>query len=232
MPDVPSLSLGTGLVTPLDLTAAFSVFPNGGLAVQPRGIISVVDADGTAVLQNAARSERVISPQTAFQMVSMLGDVIDRGTGSAARTLGVRFAVGGKTGTTNEFKDAWFVGFSSAVVVGVWVGFDQPKPIGREAYGARYALPIWSDFMRRAARLRVPHEFGDPGGLREEPLCRISYLKPVEGCPVYNEYFKEGDDVPSRLCPIHQGSVKQRVQRAVEGFLSGLGKRILRGIFK
>jgi hypothetical protein len=86
--------------------------------------------------------------------------------------------------------------------------------------------------MRRAARLRVPHEFGDPGGLREEPLCRISYLKPVEGCPVYNEYFKEGDDVPSRLCPIHQGSVKQRVQRAVEGFLSGLGKRILRGIFK
>ena len=160
MPDVPSLSLGTGLVTPLDLTAAFSVFPNGGLAVQPRGIIGVVDADGTAVLQNAARSERVISPQTAFQMVSMLGDVIDRGTGSAARTMGVRFAVGGKTGTTNEFKDAWFVGFSSAVVVGVWVGFDQPKPIGREAYGARYALPIWSDFMRRAARLRVPHEFG------------------------------------------------------------------------
>ena len=135
MPDVPSLSLGTGLVTPLDLTAAFSVFPNGGLAVQPRGIIGVVDADGTAVLQNAARSERVISPQTAFQMVSMLGDVIDRGTGSAARTLGVRFAVGGKTGTTNEFKDAWFVGFSSAVVAGVWVGFDQPKPIGREAYG-------------------------------------------------------------------------------------------------
>ena len=73
-------------------------------------------------------------------MVSMLGDVVDRGTGSAARAQGVRFAVGGKTGTTNEFKDAWFVGFSSAVVVGVWVGFDQPKPIGREAHGSRYAL--------------------------------------------------------------------------------------------
>ncbi len=232
MPDVPSLSLGTGLVTPLELTAAFAVFPNGGSAVQPRGIISVLDADGTAVLENAPHAERVISPQTAFQMVSMLGDVIDRGTGSAARSLGVRFAVGGKTGTTNEFKDAWFVGFSSAVVVGVWVGFDQPKPIGREAYGSRYALPIWSDFMRRAARLRVPREFADPGGLREEALCRISYLKPVEGCPVYNEYFKEGDDVPGRMCPIHQGSVKQRVQRAVEGFFSGMGKRILREIFR
>jgi 1A family penicillin-binding protein len=232
MPDVPSLSLGTGLVTPLELTAAFAMFPNGGFAIQPRGIVSVLDADGSAALENAVRSEQVISPETAFQMVSMLGDVIDRGTGSAARGQGVRFAVGGKTGTTNEFKDAWFVGFSSAVVVGVWVGFDQPTPIGRDAYGSRYALPIWSDFMRRAARLRVPHEFEGPTGLREEPLCRVSYLKPVEGCPVYNEYFKEGDAIPTRLCPVHQGTVKQRVQRAVTGLFSGLGKRILRGIFR
>ena len=141
--------------------------------------------------------------------------------------------VGGKTGTTNEFKDAWFVGFSSAVVVGVWVGFDQPKTIGREAYGARYALPIWSDFMRRAARLRVPHEFGDPRtGCRKSRSVASPISSRSKAVPIYNEYFKEGDDVPSRLCPIHQGSVKQRVQRAVEGFLSGLGKRILRGIFK
>ena len=131
----------------------------------------------------------------------------------------MRFAVGGKTGTTNEFKDAWFVGFSSSVVVGVWVGFDQPKTIGREAFGSRYALPIWSDFMRRAARLRVPQAFEPPATLRDEPLCRISYLKPVEGCPVYTEYFKEGDAVPTRLCPVHQGTVKQRVQRAVDGLL-------------
>jgi membrane carboxypeptidase/penicillin-binding protein len=232
MPDVPSLSLGTGLVTPLELTAAFAVFPNGGLAVQPRGIVTVSDADGSAALANPVRTERVISPQTAFQMVSMLGDVIDRGTGSAARGQGVRFPAGGKTGTTNEFKDAWFVGFSSDVVVGVWVGFDQPKPIGREAYGSRYALPIWSDFMRRAARLRVPHEFEEPDGLKEEPICRVSYLKPVEGCPVYNEFFKEGDGVPTRLCPVHQGTVKQRVERAVKGFFSGMGKRILGRIFR
>ena len=89
-------------------------------------------------------------------MVSMLRDAIDRGTGCAGAALGVRFPVGGKTGTTNEFKDAWFVGFSSSVVVGVWVGFDQPQPIGAEAYGARYALPIWADFMQRAARIRPP----------------------------------------------------------------------------
>jgi hypothetical protein len=86
--------------------------------------------------------------------------------------------------------------------------------------------------MRRAARLRVPHDFEQPDDLREEPLCRISYLKPVEGCPTYTEYFKEGDSVPARLCAVHQGTVKQRVQRAVEGFFTGMGKRILHGILR
>jgi len=231
MPDVPSLSLGSGEVTPLELTAAFAMFPNGGLAVRPRGVIRVVDADGGSAYDNPPQSDKVISPQTAFQMVSMLEDVLDRGTGAAARTWGVRFPAGGKTGTTNDFKDAWFVGFSSSIVVGVWVGFDQPKTIGRDAYGSRYALPLWSDFMRRAARRRTPDAFENPGGLVEEQLCRVSYLRPIEQCPVYTEYFKPGDDVPSRLCPVHQGTTKQRVNRALKGLLSTLGKK-LKGIFK
>ena len=230
-PDVPSLSLGTGEATPLDMTAAFAMFPNGGFAVRPRGIVRVLDADGGEAFDNPPRTERVISAQTAFQMVSMLQDVIDRGTAAAARNWGVRFPAGGKTGTTDDFRDAWFVGFSSAIVVGVWVGFDQPQSIGGEAYGSRYALPIWSDFMRRAARRRPPQAFEVPEGLREEQLCLVSYLRPVEGCPVYPEYFKEGDEVPSRLCPLHQGTVKQRVKRAIEGLLSDVGKRI-RGIFR
>jgi penicillin-binding protein 1A len=232
LPDVPSLSLGTGLVTPLDLTAAFAMFPNGGLAVQPRGISRVIDQDGTVAYDNPARADRVISEEVAFQMVSMLEDVVDRGTASPARaSYGIRFPVGGKTGTTDDFKDAWFVGFSSSVVVGVWVGLDQPAPIGRNAYGARYALPIWSDFMRAAVRKRPANEFEPPDGMRDEPLCKVSYLRPVEGCPTYTEYFKEGDQVPTRLCPLHQGTVKQTVRRAVQGFFSGLGKK-LKGIFK
>ena len=226
MPDVPSLSLGTGLVSPLDLTAAFAMFPNGGLAVEPRGIVRVVDADGGVAYDHAVRSERVISPESAYQMVAMLSDVLDRGTGAAARRLGVRFPAGGKTGTTNDFKDAWFVGFSSSLVVGVWVGFDQPKSIGRDGYGSRYALPIWSDFMRRASRLRPPASFAVPDGLKEEELCRLSYLRPVEGCDVYIEYFRVDDHVPGRLCPLHEGSIKQRVRRAVEGLLTILGRRI------
>jgi penicillin-binding protein 1A len=231
MPDVPSLSLGTGLVTPLELTAAFAMFANGGFAVRPRGIVRVVDADGGTAFENPMQTEAVLSPQVAFQMVSMLSDVVDRGTASAARTWGVTFPAGGKTGTTNEFKDAWFVGFTSSVVAGVWVGFDQPRSIGRDAYGSRYALPIWSDFIRRTVRRRPAAVWEPPAGMREETLCRVSYVRPVEGCPVYLEHFKEGDEVPGRLCPVHQGTVKQRVRRAVEGFFSGLGKK-LKGIFR
>ena len=231
LPDVPSLSLGTGEVTPLDLTAAFSMFPNGGFAVRPRGMIRVIDADGGTAYDNPPHTERVLSPQTAFQMVSMLEDVIDRGTATAARGWGIRFAAGGKTGTTDDFKDAWFVGFSTSVVAGVWVGFDQPKTIGRDGYGSHYALPIWSDFMRRAVQRRPPEQFEVPSGLHGEQLCRVSYLRPVEGCPVYVEHFKENDDVPSRLCTVHRGTVKQRVTRVIEGVLSGLGRK-LKGIFR
>lgn len=231
MPDVPSLSLGTGLVTPLELTTAFAAFANGGYAVRPRGLIRVVDADGGTAFENLVQTEQVISPQVAFQMVSMLTDVVNRGTASAARSWGITFPAGGKTGTTNDFKDAWFVGFTTSVVAGVWVGFDQPRSIGRDAYGSRYALPIWSDFMRRAARKRPAEEWEPPAGMRDEMLCRVSYLRPVEDCPTYIEYFKEGDQVPGRLCPVHKGTIKQRVRRAVEGFFSGLGKK-LKGIFK
>jgi 1A family penicillin-binding protein len=231
LPDVPSLSLGSGVVTPLELTVAFAVFPNGGYAVHSRGIKSVINGDGATALANTVERERVISEATAFQMISILGDVLDRGTASAARSWGVTFPAGGKTGTTNEFKDAWFVGFSSAIVVGVWVGFDQPRTIAENGYGSRYALPIWTDFMRRSARLRTPQAFEVPAGMEEVELCAVSYLRPVEGCPVYVEYLKESDDAPGRLCPIHKGSIKQRVRRAVEGFFSGLGKK-LKGILK
>jgi len=231
LPGVPSLALGTGLVTPLAMTAAFAVFPNGGFAVRPRDITRVRDADGGTALQQAVDLERALSPEVAFQMVSMLGDVIDRGTGAPARRLGVRFPAGGKTGSTNDFKDAWFVGFSSSVVVAVWVGFDQPETIGKEAYGARYALPIWADFMQRAARVRPPGAFERPAGLQDETLCAISYLKPVDGCPVYSEFFKEGDQIPDRLCTLHRGSIRQRVTRTIEGWFAEAGRRI-RGIFR
>ena len=231
LPDVASLALGTGLVSPLDLTAAYAIFPSGGEFSQPRGMVSVFDASGSQVFDRPIARERIISEAVAYQMTSMLRDVIERGTGASARTLGVRGAVGGKTGTTDEYRDAWFVGFSRAVVVGVWVGFDQPATIGRDAYGARVALPIWADFMKRTARDLPPAEFRAPDGITTEELCSVSYLRPVEGCPTYTEYFKNGDKAPSALCPIHRGTLKQRAARVIEGFFRGLGSKIA-GIFK
>jgi 1A family penicillin-binding protein len=230
LPDVPSLALGTGLVSPLELTAAYSMFPGGGEMAEPRGVTSVLDADGDEVFSREIRRRRVLSEPVAYQMLTMLRDVVDRGTGTPARALGVRGPVGGKTGTTDEYHDAWFVGFSNAVVAGVWVGFDTPASIGREAYAARVAVPIWADFMKRAARVRPPHPFAIPDGLQAEELCNVSYLKPVDQCPTYTEYFKEGDDIPTALCPIHKGSFKQRATRAVQGFFRGLGGK-LKGIF-
>ena len=231
LPDVPSLALGTGVVSPLDLTAAYTMFAGGGQVARPRGMISVFDSGGRQVFDRQVDREQLISPAVAFQMTSMLRDVIERGTGAPARAMGVRGAVAGKTGTTDDYHDAWFVGFSTSVVVGVWVGFDQPASIGREAYGARVALPIWADFMKRTARQLPASDFPVPPGVHTEELCSVSYLTPVDGCPVYTEFFKDGDRVPSALCPIHRGSLKQRATRAIDGFFRGLGGKIA-GIFR
>jgi 1A family penicillin-binding protein len=231
LPDVPSLALGTGVVSPLDLAAAYSIFPGGGDVVRPRGIVSVFDAAGSQVLDHPVEHEHVIAPEVAFQMTSMLRDVVERGTGASVRSLGVRGSIAGKTGTTDDYRDAWFVGFSTQVVAAVWVGFDQPAPIGYEAYGARIALPIWAEFMKRTARVLPPGEFAVPSGVHGEPLCSVSYLKPVDGCPVYTEYFKEGDKIPTQRCPVHQGSLKERVARSVDGLVRNIGRAIA-GIFR
>jgi penicillin-binding protein 1A len=226
LPDVPSLALGTGLVTPLEMTAAFAAFPNGGFAVRPHGIVEVADADAQVAWRFDGERTRAMSPEVAFQTLTMLRDVVDHGTGSSARQLGVGFPVGGKTGTTNEFKDAWFVGFSSAVVVGVWVGYDQPEPIGTQAYAARIALPIWADFMKRTTRLLPPAAFPPPDGLQTREFCRVSYLRPVDGCPTYVEYLKAGDHAPSQLCRIHEGSFKEEARKVLEGLADRVRRKI------
>jgi 1A family penicillin-binding protein len=230
-PNVPSLALGSGLVTPLDLTAAYAVFPTLGTRVRPRGLVSVTDASGDVVHQVHIEQDQVLPETVAFQMVSMLQDVIERGTGAGARRAGLRGSVAGKTGTTNDYHDAWFVGFSSSVVAGVWVGFDHPRKIREGASGSRIALPIWTDFMQRTAPRLPATSIEPPDELRDEELCMISYQRPVEGCPTYIEYFKDGDEVPGRLCQIHEGTLKQRARRAIEGFFGAIG-RGLKGIFK
>jgi 1A family penicillin-binding protein len=228
-PDVPSLALGTGLVSPLELARGYGVFASGGWRVEPRGILQVVDGDGDVVLDQRIRRVRSVSPAVAFQVTSMLEDVVNRGTGNVVRSHGLSLPVAGKTGTTNEFKDAWFAGYSSSLVTVVWVGYDQPATLGREAFGAKVAGPIWSEFMRSAARAYPPKAFKPPGDVRAVALCRVSYTRPVSACPTYSEYLKLGDAEPERLCPLHHGTVKQEARKAVEGMLGWLLRRVFGG---
>jgi penicillin-binding protein 1A len=143
-----SLALGSGSVTPLDLTAAYAVFANSGYKVKPIIINSITNQSGRVIFNsNTDASNRIIPSSTAFLVADMLRDVIKRGSGKRARVLN-RADIAGKTGTTNKKIDAWFVGFSPKLVTSVWVGFDQLEPL--HEYGSKAALPIWIDFMRQA----------------------------------------------------------------------------------
>ena len=224
-PAVPSLALGTGSATPLELTVAFAPFANGGFAVRPRAIAAVVDQRGRAVLKDPVRRFPLLPPAAAWQVLSMLREVVEAGTGGAARAAGVPAA--GKTGTTDDYRDAWFVGFVPGLLAGVWVGFDRPASIGEEAYAARVAVPIWADFVRQAARLRPPGTFAPPSGIRSAALCSISRAVPTDRCPTYLEQFKGGDEIPEERCPLHAGSLRQRVGRAI-GDLIDRVKRLFR----
>ncbi len=231
-PNVPSLALGSGLVSPLALTAAYAAFANGGDAVRPRAIQRVLDQDGGVVLAEPVQRERVMSEEVAFQMTTLMQDVIARGTGAAVQRWSVRAPVAGKTGSTNEFKDAWFVGYAPRVVVGVWVGFDQPATIARDAFGGRIAAPIWADFMKRSSRVMGGGTFDAPSTLEADELCRISYKQPVDGCPVYTEYFKASDSKPRQHCQVHEGSLRQRVQRAAEKVVIGTLRSVWNKIWR
>jgi penicillin-binding protein 1A len=147
-PRYPSLCLGTFETTLKDLTAAYTIFSTGGVRLQPFLIDKVTDAQGHLLYKATRGQLRVFSPEATRLTAGLLEDVIDRGTGAQAHELGLRGEAGGKTGTTNNFVDAWFVGFDAHLTCGVWVGFDKPRTIRPGGYGATLALPIWVDIIQ------------------------------------------------------------------------------------
>ena len=158
IPPYLPVALGAVELTLLEHTSAYSAFPNDGVRAMPHYIVKVTDYDGRILEQNHPVVKDVISLRTARTMVSMLRDVVLHGTGVAATRL--KYPVAGKTGTTNDFTDAWFIGFSPDITCGVWVGFDEKKTLGNKETGARAALPIWMDFMATALpRLGPRHDF-------------------------------------------------------------------------
>jgi 1A family penicillin-binding protein len=160
VPSVPSLALGSGEVTLQAMTAAYAAFINHGFVPKPILIRRVEDNDGTVLFEGRPSSTRAISDTTAFLMSTMLADVINAGTAARARSLGFTLPAAGKTGTTNDFNDAWFIGFTPKLATGVWVGFDQPRTILPNGFAADIAVPAWAKFMK-AATQRDVHEGGD-----------------------------------------------------------------------
>ncbi|HZP23308.1 MAG TPA: PBP1A family penicillin-binding protein [Terriglobales bacterium] len=159
LPYLP-VALGAADITLAEQTAAFTTFPNDGVRVTPRYIRKVTDYDGRVLEENYPEVHDVVSARTARIMVSMLREVVLHGTGYQASKL--KHPLGGKTGTTNDFTDAWFVGFSPSLTCGVWVGFDEKKTLGNKETGAQAALPIWIDFMREALVGRESEDFAAP----------------------------------------------------------------------
>jgi 1A family penicillin-binding protein len=221
-PSVPSLALGTSEVTLLALTAAYGAFADAGTLRAPVLVRRVEDSEGKVLYQDVGKSQRAVSEETAFLMSSMLADVINAGTAYKARQTGFTLPAAGKTGTTSEYVDAWFVGFTPHLVTGVWVGFDQPKTIVPNGYAAELAVPIWSGFMKTATKGDKPDWFTRPPTIVAVNVCRLSGKLPNTGCAnvatsdeagnletrsqVYTDYFVKGTQ-PTTLCPLHSGGI-------------------------
>ena len=151
------VALGSAEITPLEQTSAFSVFPNDGVRVAPRYITKVTDYEGRILEEDFSDIKDAISSRTARIMTSMLREVVLHGTAAAAARM--PYPLAGKTGTTNDFTDAWFVGFSPTLTCGVWIGYDEKKSLGEKETGARAALPIWMQFMNVALAGKEPGDF-------------------------------------------------------------------------
>jgi 1A family penicillin-binding protein len=182
LPSVPSLALGTGEVTLLELTEAYGAFANGGLAATPRFITRVEDADGTLIWSASPDTQRAISPTSAFLMSSMLSDVVSGGTAAGARGAGFSLPAGGKTGTTDDYADAWFVGYTPHLVAGVWFGLDTPAPIMNRGFASTVAVPAWARFMKVATAGAKPDWYDVPADVEKIAICRLSGARATDAC--------------------------------------------------
>ena len=202
----PALAIGgAGDVTLWEMAAAFSVFPNGGIRKEPFFIKEIRDRHGNIIeYREKADQEEVLSPQTAYIMTNMLETVINSGTGIGARRRGFKHPAGGKTGTTNDFTDNWFDGFTTQLTATVWVGYDDKTTIGvdRGEVGATTALPIWTEFMKAACQDLPKKEFPVPAGIHTAAICLDSgKLVSVRCSRVVTDIFTDAT-LPKRRCKL------------------------------
>ncbi|HEX6644713.1 MAG TPA: PBP1A family penicillin-binding protein [Gemmatimonadales bacterium] len=203
---VPSISIGAATVTPLEMIAAYTAFSNLGDRAVPNPIERVEDRDGNIVWEPRPRLEPVMSREHAWLMVDVLRDVIRRGTAAGSVGSKIAFPAGGKTGTTNDYNDVWFVGFTPDLVTGVWLGFDRPTKIMNNAQGGRLAAPAWTAMMNEVYERRpAPSAWGRPSALTVAEVDNTTGYLAAPVCPKevhYIESFIPGTE-PTEYCPIH-----------------------------
>ena len=195
-----SLALGSSSVGLLELTSAYGVFANQGIRLDPYSIATVQDAIGHALEQTLFEPRQALSKETAYLITNMLEDVIQRGTGQLAKSLGRPIA--GKTGTTNDYTDAWFIGYTPNLAVGVWVGFDDIRTLGETESGAHAALPIWIEFMTEALKKVQVMPFEIPDDIqfvRVDPSTGL--LASDQGDRAVVELFSKGTE-PTQSAPV------------------------------
>jgi penicillin-binding protein 1A len=211
VPKVPAIYLGAFGSTVKDVTAAYSAFAAGGVRREPYLIERIDDQDGTIIYQAHPQQRQILSPAIAWMVAQTLRGVIERGTAASAKSLGLDRIAAGKTGTTDEYKDAWFVGFTNSLTCGVWVGFDQPQTIEQKGYGAALALPIWVRIMEKASRQQYADgEFPPPEKLVQVQLCSVSNQLATSDCQAVGTTYQillPQSMCPQQSCSVHQGQL-------------------------
>ncbi|HZS18466.1 MAG TPA: PBP1A family penicillin-binding protein [Candidatus Udaeobacter sp.] len=230
IPHGPATYIGSFESDLKDLTAAYSVFPNAGVRKQSYIIERIDDANHKPIYRSAHITVPALDPGAAWMTSQLMEEVLTRGTASGARSLGFKLPAAGKTGTTNDYKDAWFLGYTSTLTCGVWVGFDQPTTIVSRGYGAALALPVWTQVMSKASRHYPAEELQPAMPLQHARVCSISNQLATTGCMSAGSAYDIDlpvDKVPTAPCQVHGGQqfpFAQQFQRGPQKAFSFPGR--------
>jgi len=208
LPPVHALALGAGEVNLFEMVSAYASFANHGVRVEPYFITRVETADGEILEENLIKQTEVLDAATAYMMCDLMTSTLEEGTARGARWRGFTKTGAGKTGTYNNYTDAWFVGFTPSYAAGVWVGFDKKVSMGKHGTGAHMAMPIWADYMGKITRGKPDEPFTRPKGIVDRLVCLRSGMLATTNCDSTKaEVFLE-NNFPQRTCDMHGGTLQ------------------------
>lgn len=216
IPHGPAIFIGSFETNLKDLTAAYTIFPNAGIRKQSYIIERIDDQDHQPVYRAAHVAIPALDPSSTWMTSQLMEQVLTTGTAAAAKSLGFKLPAAGKTGTTNDYKDAWFLGYTSELTCGVWVGFDQPVTIVPHGYGAALALPVWTQVMNKAAQRYPPHDLQPTMPMARATVCSISNHLATTGCNAAGTAYEitiPEDKVPQVPCEVHGGTQTQVAEK-------------------